>query len=129
MADGEEWWSTIAVVPDSSASRAPSRAECRMVSRSRARSSRHHTSSRTSRKLVGVRGGAGMPRASAEYRWWWEQTSPLVVVPSPVAPIGCARYPRRMGNEDRHSPSRAWRAAATAPAVGTRPISPTPLIP
>ena len=29
----------------------------------------------------------------------------------------------------RHSPSRSWRAAATAPAVGTRPISPTPLMP
>ena len=28
--------------------------------------------------FVGCRGGAGMPRASAEYRWWWLQTMPGV---------------------------------------------------
>ena len=66
MALGEEWWSTIAVVPASSASRAPSRADHATISRSSARSSRHHTSSRISGKVVGVRGGAGMPRARAE---------------------------------------------------------------
>ena len=37
--------------------------------------------------------------------------------------------PRRMGRVVRHSPSRSWSAAATAGAVGTRPISPTPLMP
>ncbi len=66
MAFGEAWWSTIAVVPASSASRAPSIADHRIISRSRAASSRHQTSSRISRKVLGVRGGAGMPRASAE---------------------------------------------------------------
>ena len=55
-----------AVVPHSSASSAPSRADQRSISRSRAASSRHQTCSRISRKSVGVRGGAGMPRASAE---------------------------------------------------------------
>ena len=34
-----------------------------------------------------------------------------------------------IGSCERHWPSWAWRAAATAPAVGTRPISPTPLMP
>lgn len=38
-------------------------------------------------------------------------------------------FQRRMGREVRHSPSTAWSAAATAGAVGTRPISPTPLMP
>jgi len=33
------------------------------------------------------------------------------------------------GSRVRHTPSTSWKAAATAPAVGTRPISPTPLIP
>ena len=36
---------------------------------------------------------------------------------------------RRIGRVDRHPPSRSCKAAATAPAVGTRPISPTPLMP
>ena len=66
MALGEAWWSTIAVVPRSSASSAPSIADHLIISRSRAQSSRHHTSSRISWKLCGVRGGAGIPRASAE---------------------------------------------------------------
>jgi hypothetical protein len=30
---------------------------------------RHHTCSRICTNSVGVAGGAGMPRASAEYRW------------------------------------------------------------
>ena len=34
-----------------------------------------------------------------------------------------------IGRVVRHWPSRSWRAAATAGAVGTRPISPTPLMP
>jgi len=34
-----------------------------------------------------------------------------------------------MGRVFRHLPSWAWSAPATAPAVGTRPISPTPLEP
>ena len=34
-----------------------------------------------------------------------------------------------MGSVVRHWPSQACSAAATAPAVGTRPISPTPLMP
>ena len=37
--------------------------------------------------------------------------------------------PRRIGSVERHAPSRSCKAAATAPAVGTRPISPTPLMP
>ena len=66
MAEGEAWWSTMAVVPASSASTAPSSADQRTSSRSRARSSRHHIWSRISVKSVGVAGGAGMPRASVE---------------------------------------------------------------
>ena len=42
-------------------------------------SRRHHTCSRIDAKSVGVAGGAGIPRASAEYRWWWAQTKPGVV--------------------------------------------------
>ena len=66
MAFGDSWWSTIAVVPFSSASRAPSIADQRIISRSRAASRRHQTCSRISWKFVGVFGGAGMPRASVE---------------------------------------------------------------
>ena len=66
MALGDSWWSTIAVHPTSSASSAPRRADQAIVSRSSAWSSRHQTSSRISRNVVGVRGGAGIPRASAE---------------------------------------------------------------
>ena len=39
------------------------------------------------------------------------------------------RLGRPIGKTVRHSPSTAWSAAATAGAVGTRPISPTPLMP
>ena len=55
--------------------------------------------------------------------------------PSPgwCAPFGHphASAPRaaRIGSRARHSPSRSCSAAATAPAVGTSPISPTPLMP
>jgi hypothetical protein len=66
MADGEAWWSMIVVVPASTASSAPSIADQRIISRSRAASRRHHTNSRISPKLAGVRGGAGIPRARAE---------------------------------------------------------------
>ena len=67
-------------------------ADHRMVSRSSARSSRHQTSSSMSVKPAGVRGGAGIPRASAEYRWWWAQTRPGVVGPV-TASIGLAPVP------------------------------------
>ena len=70
MAFGLSWWSTIAVVPEANASLAPSKALARIMSRSRAASSRHHTCSRISPKPVGCRGGAGIPRANVEYRWW-----------------------------------------------------------
>jgi hypothetical protein len=66
MAFGDSWWSMIVVVPDSSASRAASFADHSSISRSRALSSRHQTRSRISRNVVGVFGGAGMPRARAE---------------------------------------------------------------
>ena len=66
MAEGLSWWSTMAVVPHSSASRAPSRAEALIMSRSRATSRRHHTCSRICRKLAGRTGGAGIPLASDE---------------------------------------------------------------
>ena len=66
MALGDSWWSTIAVVPFSSASRAPSIADQRIISRSSAVSRRHQTCSRISWKLVATFGGAGIPRASAE---------------------------------------------------------------
>ena len=78
MHDGDSWWSTIAVVPDCSASTAPSIADHRIISASSAASSRHQICSSTSRNVVGCRGGAGMPRASVEYRWWWPQTRPGV---------------------------------------------------
>jgi len=68
IAAGDEWWSTIAVVPASRASTAPRRADQRISSGSRARSSLHQTSSRISANEVGTRDGAGMPRASVEYR-------------------------------------------------------------
>src|ERR1700730_17707927 len=55
------------------------------------------------------RGGAGARRAHAS-----SSTGPAST---------------RIGRSVRQVPSHAWRAAATAPAVGTRPISPTPLIP
>src|ERR671911_1183274 len=85
MADGEAWWSTMAVVPASRASTAPSSADHRTSSRSRAASTRHQIRSRISVKLVGVAGGGGMPRASVEYRWWWAQTSPGVVAVTSAA--------------------------------------------
>ena len=69
MAFGDSWWSTMAVVPLSSASRAPSIADQRIISRSSAVSRRHQTCSRISWKFVATFGGAGIPRASAEYRW------------------------------------------------------------
>ena len=47
---------------------------------------------------------------------------------SSVAPAA-APTGTRIGSDDRQRPSRSCRAAATAPAVGTSPISPTPLIP
>ena len=68
MADGLSWWSMMPVVPQSSASVAPSIADQRIISSSRATSSRHQICSRISMKLVGCTGGAGMPRANAEYR-------------------------------------------------------------
>ena len=68
MHDGDSWWSTIAVVPHCRASIAPNIADHRIISASSATSRRHHTCSRISRKFVGCFGGAGMPRASAEYR-------------------------------------------------------------
>ena len=43
--------------------------------------------------------------------------------------VGARRGPARIGSVVRQPPSRSCRAAATAPAVGTRPISPTPLMP
>ena len=53
-----------------------------------------------------------------------------VVGHRPSQSAQCSSCPgAAIGNSVRHSPSCAWRAAATAPAVGTRPISPTPLIP
>jgi hypothetical protein len=78
MAFGLSWWSMIAVVPASSASRAPRRALARSMSRSRAVSRRHQICSRIPAKSCGVVAGAGMPRASAEYRWWWAHTNPGV---------------------------------------------------
>ena len=51
MALGLSWWSTIPVVPHSSASTAPSRADARSMSRSRAASSRHQICSRISPKF------------------------------------------------------------------------------
>jgi hypothetical protein len=46
----------------------PSIADQRIISSSSATSSRHQICSRISMKLTGCFGGAGMPRASAEYR-------------------------------------------------------------
>ena len=66
MALGDSWWSMIAVQPRSRASTAPNMADHRIDWSSSARSSRHHTSSKISVNPVGVRGGVGMPRASAE---------------------------------------------------------------
>ena len=68
MALGDSWWSTMAVQPASKASSAPSLADHSMVSRSSARSSRHQISLRMLVNSVGTPGGAGMPRARAEYR-------------------------------------------------------------
>ncbi len=42
---------------------------------------------------------------------------------------GAAAGASLMGRSNRRSPSKACRAPATAPAVGTRPISPTPFEP
>jgi hypothetical protein len=58
----------IPVVPHISASAAPSIADQRIISSSSATSSRHQICSRISMKFVGCFGGAGIPRASAEYR-------------------------------------------------------------
>ncbi len=66
MAFGDSWWSMMAVVPAMSASVAPRSADQRSISRSSAASSRHQTCCRISRNPAGWRGGAGMPRASAE---------------------------------------------------------------
>jgi hypothetical protein len=66
MAWGDSWWSTMAVVPCSRASKAPSMADQRIISRSRAQSRRHQICSRISWKQVGVLGGAGIPRARVE---------------------------------------------------------------
>ena len=52
------------VVPDSSASSAPSRADHANTSRSSAQSNRHQICSRISAKFVGDKGGAGIPRAN-----------------------------------------------------------------
>ena len=48
--------------------RAPSIADHRIISRSSAVSRRHQINSRISEKVVGCLGGAGIPRASVEYR-------------------------------------------------------------
>jgi len=82
MALGLSWWSTIAVVPHSTASSAPSRALARSTSRSSAASSRHQICSRIWPNVAGVDGGAGIPLASAEYRWWWAHTNPGVSEPT-----------------------------------------------
>ena len=68
IADGLSWWSMIPVVPHNNASVAPSIADQRIISSSSATSSRHQICSRISTKSVGCVGGAGIPRASAEYR-------------------------------------------------------------
>ena len=66
MKFGDAWWSTIVVVPASSASRPPRSAEARTEASSRARSSRHQTLWRISVKLPGGASRNGMPRAKAE---------------------------------------------------------------
>ena len=69
MAFGLSWWSTIPVVPhEQRLDGAEAGADARSMSRSRAVSSRHQICSRISPKFVGTCGGAGMPRASVEYR-------------------------------------------------------------
>ena len=89
---GEAWWSTSVVVPHRSAARAPISPLAPTLPSTWARSSRHHTSSRISWKFVGVRGGAGMPDASAEYRCVWPLTSPGITTAPPQSTIsspGC----------------------------------------
>ena len=53
IAFGEAWWSTSVVVPESSASMPPTRAEARMLSSSSARSRRHQIRCRICVKFVG----------------------------------------------------------------------------
>ena len=66
IALGDSWWSMMAVVPCSSASSAPNLADHSIISRSSATSRRHQICSRMPWKVVGVSGGAGMPRANVE---------------------------------------------------------------
>ena len=198
MALGDSWWSTMAVVPFSSASRAPSIADQRIISRSSAVSSRHHTCSRISWKLVGdlrwrrhaprqrgvemvvgtdeARGDCGHGATSRRVRHvrHCRGDARHDALRYPPPPFGSptrrsagyrmrstvdkgaigreGRRPGRartrpgampadvdlttppaggglIGNRLRQTPSTSWNAAATAPAVGTSPISPTPLTP
>jgi hypothetical protein len=65
MNDGEAWWSKRTVVPERTASIAPTSPERYTDSSSSARSSRHQTFSRISTNVRGGSPGPDMPRARA----------------------------------------------------------------
>ena len=129
MALGDSWWSMIAVHPLSSASSAPSRADHAIV--------------------VEVEGDVEPPPDLLEDRRGSRSASPPApACPAPAPSTGgggrrpgpgwstarlVGRRPVTPAGHRQHRcatrPSTSCRAAATAPAVGTRPISPTPLTP
>ena len=115
---GDSWWSTMAVVPHSSASSAPSMADHRIISRSRAASRRHQTCSRISMKSVGE---PGRRRHAPRQR-----RVEVVVAADEPGTVGrrvtrrrrVRRAARHRAGVVRHSPSRSCSAAATAPGRG-----------
>ena len=139
MSAGDSWWSTSAVVPWSSAS---ATYEARRGAQRRRRRARGRAATRRAR---GSRGSCAAARAGRRHA---ERRQPAVEVrvrvdqrrrrsrcQSPGAArmrptlIARAAGESFIGSVMRRMPSNASSAPATAAAVGTRPISPTPLAP
>ena len=80
-------------------------AESHTASSSSARSSRHQTRCRICTKFAGGSSRYGMPRASAEYRWWCAHTLPGITRQPEQsirsAPARRRRRPRRRGRRAR----------------------------
>ena len=110
MACGLSWWSTIPVVPASSASSAPSRALARSMSRSRAASRRHQICSRISPKPRGRRRRRRHPPGEGR-----------------VQVVVGAHHPRRLGRHVRPASYVAmWSSgptAATSSPITSRSMS------
>ena len=117
------------VVPLSRASRAPNFADHSMVSRSNALSSFHQTKLRISPKELEFYLEMAFHELVMNIGGGERRLVQSLVCIQVHASARSRLDSSSIGNSFLHIPSNAFSAAATAPAVGTRPISPTPFIP